>query len=125
MANDQQVAGSLKLDSLDDLVSLCKRRGYIFQSSEIYGGLNGFWDYGPLGVELKNNVFDFWWDAIVRRREDVVGYDASIIMQPKVWEASGHVGNFYDMMVDCTKCKRRYRVDHHVRFSKKKRFYLP
>ena len=94
MANDQQVAGSLELDSLDDLVSLCKRRGYIFQSSEIYGGLNGFWDYGPLGVELKNNVFDFWWDAVVRRREDVVGYDASIIMQPKVWEASGHVGNF-------------------------------
>ena len=112
MVNDQQVAGTPELDSLDDLVSLCKRRGYIFQSSEIYGGLNGFWDYGPLGVELKNNVFNFWWDAIVRRREDVVGYDASIIMQPKVWEASGHVGNFYDMMVDCTKCKRRYRVDH-------------
>ena len=112
MANDQQVAENLELDSLDDLVSLCKRRGYIFQSSEIYGGLNGFWDYGPLGVELKNNVFDFWWDSVVRRREDVVGYDASIIMQPKVWEASGHVGNFFDMMVDCTKCKRRYRVDH-------------
>ncbi len=110
MANDDQ-----QLDSLDALVSLCKRRGYIFQSSEIYGGLNGFWDYGPLGVELKNNVFDFWWDAVVRRREDVVGYDASIIMHPKVWEASGHVGNFYDMMVDCTKCKRRYRTDHLMR----------
>ncbi|MGD8817812.1 MAG: glycine--tRNA ligase [Acidobacteriota bacterium] len=101
-----------RLDSLDALVSLCKRRGFIFQSSEIYGGLNGFWDYGPLGVELKRNVFDFWWDRVVSRREDVVGYDASIIMHPKVWEASGHVGNFYDMMVDCTECKRRYRTDH-------------
>ncbi|MGD8331165.1 MAG: glycine--tRNA ligase [Acidobacteriota bacterium] len=101
-----------RLDSLDALVSLCKRRGFIFQSSEIYGGLNGFWDYGPLGVELKRNVFDFWWERVVSRREDVVGYDASIIMHPKVWEASGHVGNFYDMMVDCTECKRRYRTDH-------------
>ncbi len=115
MANDQQVADDQELDSLDALVSLCKRRGYIFQSSEIYGGLNGFWDYGPLGVELKNNIFDFWWDAVVRRREDVVGYDASIIMHPKVWEASGHVSNFYDMMVDCTECKRRYRTDHLMR----------
>ncbi len=115
MENDQQVANDQVLDSLDDLVSLCKRRGYIFQSSEIYGGLNGFWDYGPLGVELKNNVFDFWWDAVVRRREDVVGYDASIIMHPKVWEASGHIGNFYDMMVDCMECKRRYRTDHLMR----------
>ncbi len=115
MANDRQVTDDQQLDSLDALVSLCKRRGYIFQSSEIYGGLNGFWDYGPLGVELKNNVFNFWWDAVVRRREDVVGYDASIIMHPKVWEASGHIGNFYDMMVDCTKCKRRYRTDHLMR----------
>ena len=115
MANEQQTADDQQLDSLDALVSLCKRRGYIFQSSEIYGGLNGFWDYGPLGVELKNNVFDFWWDSVVRRREDVVGYDASIIMHPKVWEASGHVGNFYDMMVDCTECKRRYRTDHLMR----------
>ena len=106
MSEEQQ------LDSLDALVSLCKRRGYIFQSSEIYGGLNGFWDYGPLGVELKRNVFNFWWDRVVSQREDVVGYDASIIMHPQVWEASGHVGNFYDTMVDCTKCKRRYRTDH-------------
>ena len=115
MANDQQLTDNPQLDSLDALVSLCKRRGYIFQSSEIYGGLNGFWDYGPLGVELKNNIFDFWWDAVVRRREDVVGYDASIIMQPKVWEASGHIDNFYDMMVDCTECKRRFRTDHLMR----------
>ncbi len=115
MANEQQTSDDQQLDSLDALVSLCKRRGYIFQSSEIYGGLSGFWDYGPLGVELKNNVFDFWWDAVVRRREDVVGYDASIIMHPKVWEASGHISNFYDMMVDCTECKRRYRTDHLMR----------
>ena len=81
MSDEQQ------LDSLDALVSLCKRRGYIFQSSEIYGGLNGFWDYGPLGVELRRNVFDSWWNRIVRQREDVVGYDASIIMHPQVWEA--------------------------------------
>ncbi len=106
MSDDQQ------LESLDALVSLCKRRGYIFQSSEIYGGLNGFWDYGPLGVELKRKVFDFWWNRVVSKREDVVGYDASIIMHPDVWEASGHVGNFYDVMVDCTQCKRRYRTDH-------------
>ena len=104
-----------QLETLDALVSLCKRRGYIFQSSEIYGGLNGFWDYGPLGVELRRNVFDFWWDRVVRQREDVVGYDAAIIMHPQVWEASGHVGSFYDMMVDCTCCKRRYRVDHLMR----------
>jgi len=109
MSDEQQ------LDSLDALVSLCKRRGYIFQSSEIYGGLNGFWDYGPLGVELRRNVFESWWDRIVRQREDVVGYDASIIMHPKVWEASGHVGSFYDMMVDCTECKRRFRTDHLMR----------
>jgi glycyl-tRNA synthetase len=104
-----------QLETLDALVSLCKRRGYVFQSSEIYGGLNGFWDYGPLGVELKRNVFDFWWERVVEQREDVVGYDASIIMHPRVWEASGHVGSFYDMMVDCTECKRRFRVDHLIR----------
>ena len=109
MSDDQQLEG------LEPLVSLCKRRGYIFQSSEIYGGLNGFWDYGPLGVELKNNIFDFWWDRVVRQREDVAGYDASIIMHPKVWEASGHVGSFYDVMVDCTKCQKRYRTDHLMR----------
>jgi glycyl-tRNA synthetase len=107
-----EAPGDQQLDSLVALVSLCKRRGFIFQSSEIYGGLNGFWDYGPLGVELKRNVFDFWWRRVVSQREDVVGYDASIIMHPKVWEASGHVGNFYDTMVDCTECKRRYRTDH-------------
>ena len=96
---------------MESLVSLCKRRGVIFQSSEIYGGINGFWDYGPLGCELKRNVRDAWWRDIVQNRENVVGLDASIIMHPKVWEASGHVGGFADPMVDCKVCKRRYKAD--------------
>ncbi|MDA0991574.1 MAG: glycine--tRNA ligase [Verrucomicrobia bacterium] len=100
-----------KTSSLDAIVSLCKRRGFIFQSSEIYGGLNGFWDYGPLGTELKRNVREAWWQDMVRKREDVVGLDASIIMHPRVWEASGHVGGFADPMVDCKSCKKRYKAD--------------
>jgi len=96
---------------MDKIVALCKRRGFIFQSSEIYGGLNGAWDYGPLGVELKRNVKDAWWKAMVRDREDVVGLDGAILMHPMVWKASGHVSNFADPMVDCKKCKKRYRVD--------------
>ncbi len=96
---------------MEKLVSLCKRRGFIFQSSEIYGGINGFWDYGPLGVELKRNIRDAWWKAMVRDREDVVGLDASIIMHPRVWEASGHLTGFTDPMVDCKACKKRYRAD--------------
>ncbi len=97
---------------MEKLVSLCKRRGFIFQSSEIYGGLNGCWDYGPLGVELKRNIKDAWWDVTVRRREDMVGLDSSIIMNPRVWEASGHVSNFNDPMADCKSCKSRFRADH-------------
>ena len=97
--------------SLSELTALCKRRGFIFQSSEIYDGINGFWDYGPLGVELKNNVRRNWWDTIVRAREDVVGMDATIIMHPRIWEASGHTNHFTDPMVDCTECKRRFRAD--------------
>ena len=97
--------------SLDSLTSLCKRRGFIFQSSEIYGGLNGFWDYGPLGSELKRNIRNAWWHDIVQGREDVVGLDSSIIMHPRVWEASGHLGGFADPMVDCKNCKKRYRAD--------------
>src|SRR3954447_5080322 len=96
---------------MDKLVSLCKRRGFIFPSSEIYGGLNGFWDYGPLGVELKRNLKDAWWIDNVRSRDDMVGLDCSIIMNPKVWEASGHVGGFSDPMVDCRETKERYRAD--------------
>lgn len=96
---------------MDKLVSLCKRRGFIFPSSEIYGGLNGFWDYGPLGVELKRNIKDAWWRDNVTLRDDMVGLDCSIIMNPKVWEASGHVGGFSDPMVDCRVTKERYRAD--------------
>jgi glycyl-tRNA synthetase len=96
---------------MEKLTALCRRRGFIFQSSEIYGGINGAWDYGPLGVELKRNVKDAWWKAMVRDRVDVVGLDSSILMHPMVWKASGHVSNFSDPMVDCKKCKRRYRVD--------------
>ena len=97
--------------SLETIASLCKRRGFIFQSSEIYGGINGFWDYGPLGAQLKRNIRDSWWRNIVQSRENVVGLDASIIMHPRVWEASGHVGGFADPMVDCRACKKRYRAD--------------
>jgi glycyl-tRNA synthetase len=96
---------------MEKIVSLCKRRGFIFQSSEIYGGINGFWDYGPLGAELKKNIRDRWWEDMVRRRDDVVGIETSIIMHPKVWEASGHVGGFTDPMVDCKISKQRFRAD--------------
>jgi glycyl-tRNA synthetase len=96
---------------LKDIVGLCKRRGFIFQSSEIYGGINGFWDYGPYGVELKNAIKAFWWDEMVRRRAEVVGQDASIIMHPQVWKASGHEEHFEDPMVDCRSCKARFRSD--------------
>ena len=96
---------------MEKLVALTRRRGFIFQSSELYGGINGAWDYGPLGVELKRNVKDAWWKAMVRDREDVVGLDGAILMHPMVWKASGHVSNFADPMVDCKKCKKRYRVD--------------
>ena len=96
---------------MDDIVSLCARRGFIFQSGEIYGGINGFWDYGPLGVELKNNLKAFWWQRMVRDRDDVEGIDSAIITHPRTWEASGHVANFSDPMVDCRACKRRFRAD--------------
>ncbi len=95
---------------MEKIVSLSKRRGFVFQSSEIYGGLNGCWDYGPLGVELLNNIKQAWWRSMTFR-DDVEGIDASILMHPKVWEASGHVANFTDPMVDCKQCKSRYRVD--------------
>lgn len=97
--------------SLEAIASLCKRRGFVFQGSEIYGGLNGFWDYGPLGAELKRNTRDAWWTNMVRERENVVGLDSAIIMHPRVWEASGHVGGFSDPMVDCRTCKKRFKAD--------------
>jgi glycyl-tRNA synthetase len=96
---------------MDKLVSLAKRRGFVFQSSEIYGGLGSVWDYGPLGVELKRNVKDRWWRAMVQSRDDIEGLDAAILMHPKVWEASGHVAGFTDPLVDCRTCKARFRAD--------------
>ena len=96
---------------MEKIISLCKRRGFIFPSSDVYGGLNGCWDYGPLGVELKRNVKEAWWRAMVTSREDVVGQDASILMNPRVWEASGHVENFSDPLVDCKRCKHRFKAD--------------
>ena len=98
--------------TMEKIVSLAKRRGFIFQSSEIYGGLNSCWDYGPLGVELKNNVKRAWWRRIVQQRDDMVGQDASILMHPRVWEASGHLEGFTDPLVDCKKCRQRFRADH-------------
>jgi len=96
---------------MDKLVSLAKRRGFVFQSSEIYGGLGSVWDYGPLGVELKKNVKDRWWRAMVHARDDIEGLDAAILMHPRVWEASGHVAGFTDPLVDCKTCKARFRAD--------------
>ncbi|HEV7587743.1 MAG TPA: glycine--tRNA ligase [Longimicrobium sp.] len=96
---------------MDKLVSLAKRRGYVFQSSEIYGGTGSVWDYGPLGVELKRNVKEAWWREMVHMRDDVEGLDAAILMHPRVWEASGHIAEFTDPLVECRNCHRRYRVD--------------
>ncbi|MGI9013353.1 MAG: glycine--tRNA ligase [Phycisphaerales bacterium] len=108
------------LKSMDELVALCKRRGFVFPASEIYGGINGFWDYGPLGTQLKNNLRDMWWRDMVECPPDgpdghpleIVGLDSSIVQNPRVWEASGHVGGFNDPMVDCRDTKHRYRADH-------------
>ena len=106
--------------SMDQIVALCRRRGFVFQSSEIYGGINGFWDYGPLGTELKRNLKAAWWQDVVQREligptgeaVDIVGLDCTIIMNPKVWEASGHVGGFSDFMSTCKHCKKLMRTDH-------------
>src|SRR5438067_636564 len=111
---------------MEKLVALCRRRGFIFQSSEIYGGINGFWDYGPLGVELKKNIKDAWWHDMVRNpalgpdRQEItmVGVDCAIIMNPKVWEASGHVGGFQDPMQSCRQCRKLYRADQVVTMLK-------
>jgi glycyl-tRNA synthetase len=105
----EQVPGKVDMDKL---VSLCKRRGFIFPSSEIYGGLGACYDYGPLGVELKNNVKKAWWKTVVQEREDMVGLDASILMHPQTWVASGHVEGFADPLVDCKQCRQRWRADH-------------
>jgi glycyl-tRNA synthetase len=95
---------------MDKVVSLCKRRGFIFQSSDIYGGLSNTWDYGPFGVELKNNVKRAWWKSVVYERDDIFGMDAAILMHPKVWEASGHIQSFFDLKSDCKSCKKRFKA---------------
>jgi glycyl-tRNA synthetase len=99
------------MSDMEKLVALCANRGFIYPSSEIYGGINGFWDYGPLGCEMRANVKAAWWQRMVRERDDVVGLDSSIIANPQAWVASGHVANFHDPMVDCRECKRRFRAD--------------
>ena len=99
------------MSAIDTIVALVKRRGFVYPSSEIYGGIGGFWDFGPLGVELSNNIKSAWWKAVVHDRDDVVGLDASIIMNPKVWEASGHVSSFTDPLVECKVCHERFRAD--------------
>jgi glycyl-tRNA synthetase len=98
--------------SIDTIVNLCKRRGIVFPSSEIYGGLRSAWDWGPLGIELKRNIKNEWWRAMVHLRDDIVGLESSILMSPKVWQASGHVETFTDPLVECTECHKRFRADH-------------
>src|SRR5436190_5177195 len=105
-------AAARETPQMEKIVSLCKRRGFIFQSSEIYGGCGGVWDYGPLGAELKRNLRDAWWKAMVREREDIVGLDAAILMNPAIWKASGHVETFADLMRECSLTNKRVRADH-------------
>ncbi|MCH9025044.1 MAG: glycine--tRNA ligase [candidate division Zixibacteria bacterium] len=109
----------LNTEPMDKIVSLCKRKGFVYQSSEIYGGLSSCWDYGPLGAELKRNLKSFWWEAMTNRRDDIEGLDASILMHPKVWHTSGHVKEFTDPLIDCKRCKRRFRADKIEEGSKK------
>ena len=106
------MARSLPYADMDKILSLSKRRGFVFQSSEIYGGLGSTWDYGPLGVELKRNVKEAWWQSVIAGRDDMVGLDAAILMHPRAWEASGHVENFSDPLVECRECNQRFRQDH-------------
>ncbi|MCB0973768.1 MAG: glycine--tRNA ligase, partial [Actinobacteria bacterium] len=111
--NDVVVDNSPSRDPklMERVVNLAKRRGFVFQSSEIYGGFRSTWDYGPVGVLLKNNVKAAWWRSMVQLREDVVGLDAAVLMAPQVWEASGHLATFTDPLVDCKNCKQRFRED--------------
>ena len=110
-ASKSQDASGAQSDVMENLISLCKRRGFIFQGSEIYGGLAGTWDYGPLGVALKNNIKKIWWKRFVDDRDDMYGIDAAILMNQRTWEASGHVGGFADPLVECKKCQHRFRAD--------------
>ena len=99
-------------DRIDSVVSLAKRRGFVYPSSEIYGGTRSAWDYGPLGVELKDNVRRQWWRTMVQQRDDIVGLDSAVILARQVWEASGHIDAFVDPLTECTKCHKRFRADH-------------
>jgi glycyl-tRNA synthetase len=116
---------ALRSDRLDAIVNLSKRRGFVYPSSEIYGGLRAAWDYGPLGVELKNNVKRQWWRTMVQEREDIVGLDSSVILAPEVWEASGHVTNFVDPLTECQACHKRFRADHLIEAYEDKHGHLP
>src|SRR5436189_2222848 len=98
--------------AIDKIVSLCKRRGFVYPNSEIYGGVSGIYDFGPFGVELRNNIRRYWWWSMVQLHDNVVGIGGAIITHPRVWEASGHVENFVDRLVECKKCKQRSRIDH-------------
>src|SRR4051812_2109421 len=105
--------------TMEEIASLAKRRGFVFQASEIYGGLAGFWDYGPYGVELAKNIKEAWWKAFVYSHTNIVGLDTTIIQNPALWKASGHVDTFVDPLVDCKSCKHRFRADHLVDFETK------
>jgi len=111
MPKEQNLPAQAGNQLMEKIISLCKRRGFVFSGSEIYGGLANSWDYGPLGVELKNNIKNLWWKRFVQQRTDMVGIDAALIMNPKVWESSGHLENFSDPLVECKKCHRRFRED--------------
>jgi glycyl-tRNA synthetase len=102
----------LDANNLEKIVSFCKRKGFVFQSSDIYGGMGGFYDFGPLGVELKNNIKKSWWKKMVQEKSNIVGIDSSIIVNPRIWEASGHTSNFTDPLVECKECHKRFRADH-------------
>ena len=102
----------MAVKDMETMVALCKNRGFIYPGSEIYGGLANSWDYGPLGVELKNNIKQAWWQMFVHQRFDMVGLDAALIMNPKTWEASGHLEHFTDPLVECKECHARHRADH-------------
>ena len=116
---------ALRSDRLDAIVSLSKRRGFVYPSSEIYGGLRAAWDYGPLGVELKNNIKRQWWRAMVTERDDIVGLDSSVILAREVWEASGHVTEFVDPLTECMSCHKRYRADHLLEAYEEKHGHAP
>jgi glycyl-tRNA synthetase len=116
---------ALRSDRLDAIVNLSKRRGFVYPSSEIYGGLRAAWDYGPLGVELKNNVKRQWWRSMVQERDDTVGLDSSVILAREVWEASGHVTNFTDPLTECQSCHKRYRADHLIEAYEEKHGHVP